>query len=444
MRASTVIYALSMSLMALAAPVKRVSDNTKTAFQFAHVLEQLETQFYAQALKAFQASDFTTAGFNNPQLVVDQLTFIANDEATHTTVLEQSILALGAQPISDCSFDFSSVLKDLTTTINVARLVEHVGVAAYLGAAALIDDTELLTAAASILTVEARHSTIHNLLAGGTSVPSAFDLALSPQQVLAIAGPFISGCTLPITANAVLSATNTGPVTVGTQLQLASPALNDTSAAANFTCQMMVGGAQASIAQPLNNCIVPDGIDGLVFVYVTKTNQPLLNDLTVQFQADIVAGPLGVFIDTKSDLLAELISSKAIGGNPAFVSNGGSGGGSGGNDTSSTPPPPPSSGSPSNPSSDPTTTTATDSNGGASTFTATSTIPASVASSILASATASSSAPATTQTGTPGTANLVTGDVSGAIVIGWSEIPAVPTATAPARRSVKLSRKNRL
>lgn len=62
--------------------------------EFAHVLEQLETQFYAQALKAFQASDFTTAGFNNPQLVVDQLTFIANDEATHTTVLEVRLLPL--------------------------------------------------------------------------------------------------------------------------------------------------------------------------------------------------------------------------------------------------------------------------------------------------------------------------------------------------------------
>lgn len=56
------------------------------------MLEQLETQFYAQALKAFQASDFTTAGFNNPQLVVDQLTFIANDEATHTTVLEVCLI----------------------------------------------------------------------------------------------------------------------------------------------------------------------------------------------------------------------------------------------------------------------------------------------------------------------------------------------------------------
>lgn len=56
--------------------------------EFAHVLEQLETQFYAEALKKFQPSDFTTAGFNDPQLVADQLVVIAADESTHTTVLE--------------------------------------------------------------------------------------------------------------------------------------------------------------------------------------------------------------------------------------------------------------------------------------------------------------------------------------------------------------------
>ena len=86
----------------------------------------------------------------------------------------------------------------MKTTVNVARLVENVGVSAYLGAATLVEDPELLVDAASILTIEARHQTIHNLLAGGTSIPYAFDVALSPQQVLAIAGPFISGCDLGV------------------------------------------------------------------------------------------------------------------------------------------------------------------------------------------------------------------------------------------------------
>lgn len=75
-----------------------------------------------------------------------------------------------------------------------ARIVETVGVGAYLGAATLLDDPVLLDSAASILTVEARHQTILNLLSpGGTAIPSAFDLALTPSEVLALAGPFFDG-----------------------------------------------------------------------------------------------------------------------------------------------------------------------------------------------------------------------------------------------------------
>ena len=112
MRAFATVCSLTVFVSALAAPVRRAaSNNTVLALreftvslvvikevtagrssEFAHVLEQLETQFYAQALKKFQPSDFTSAGFNDPQLVVDQLTAIAGDEATHTTVLEVATL----------------------------------------------------------------------------------------------------------------------------------------------------------------------------------------------------------------------------------------------------------------------------------------------------------------------------------------------------------------
>ncbi len=74
-----------------------------------------------------------------------------------------------------------------------ARVVENLGVSAYLGAAHLIDDPVLLTAAGSILTVEARHQTILNVLNNGASIPQAFDIAFLPNEVLAIAGAFISG-----------------------------------------------------------------------------------------------------------------------------------------------------------------------------------------------------------------------------------------------------------
>jgi len=137
-----------------------------------------------------------------------------------------------------------------------ARVVEAVGVGAYLGAAPLLTDPVLLTSAGSILTVEARHQTVLNILSGtGTAVPAAFDIALTPPEVLALAGPFIDGpCDLGVprgflryyflfffcfvflmilaSANTPLSITNTGVVGPGTKLTFSTTALtssNDTS-----------------------------------------------------------------------------------------------------------------------------------------------------------------------------------------------------------------------
>lgn len=108
----------------------------------------------------------------------------------------------------------------------VARLVENVGVTAYLGAAHLLNEPVLLTTAGSILTAEARHQTILNVLNSGTAIPQAFDFAFTPSEVLALARPFISGCDLGIPANKPLTITNTGTVGVGTLLTFSSPAIN--------------------------------------------------------------------------------------------------------------------------------------------------------------------------------------------------------------------------
>lgn len=58
----------------------------------------------------------------------------------------------------------------------------------------LVSDPSLLTAAGSILTVEARHQSFLNLLSGGTFEAQSFDLAFSPAQVLALVGGFLQGC----------------------------------------------------------------------------------------------------------------------------------------------------------------------------------------------------------------------------------------------------------
>jgi hypothetical protein len=111
---------------------------------------------------------------------------------------QEIIVAFGETPLSTCQFDFSSVLVDVSTMVSFARVVENVGVGAYLGAAHLINDPRVLSSAASILTIEARHQTMLNIFESGSAIPQSFDIPLAPPEVLAIAGSFISGCDLGI------------------------------------------------------------------------------------------------------------------------------------------------------------------------------------------------------------------------------------------------------
>jgi len=65
---------------------------TRAAFnhsaEFADVLEQLESEFYKQALAKFKDNDFAAAGFSSSQVATEQLSIIQCDEATHSTVLQ--------------------------------------------------------------------------------------------------------------------------------------------------------------------------------------------------------------------------------------------------------------------------------------------------------------------------------------------------------------------
>jgi hypothetical protein len=221
---------------------------------------------------------------------------------------------------------------------------------------------------------------------------------MSPSEVLAIAGPFISGCDIGIPANPSLAVTNTGAIGPGTKLEFKSDAI--TGDTAGLFCQMTIGGATFSIPLPLNECVVPD-INGPVLIHVTSDGNPLANSVVDRATTQLVAGPLLTFIDTKPQALS-------------LVSKSGSGGSSG--PGGSVPPvgnePPPT------PDSDETSTTQT--------------ITPGEASSIIAGATSSSAASGPVPTNAPpaGNAssapplspkpNLETGP-SGAIdVNGWT------------------------
>jgi hypothetical protein len=308
---STSILLLSATF-ALAAPTRFIGKRAASdilVFKFAHVLEQFEAAFYAAALAKFKPEDFTAAGFVDVGLAVEQFTAIGASESTHATVLEAALKSFGETPITGCTFNFDAALKDVATMAATARVVEDTGVAAYLGGATLLTDPILLTSAGAIATVEARHSGVLNILSGtGSAIPSPFDLVMTPSEVLAIAGPFISGCDVGIPANVPLAVTNTGAIGPGTKLEFQSEAITDKT---NLFCQMTTGGASFSISLPIDNCVVPDGIDGPVLIHITKGETPLVNNVRDRATTEQVAGPLLTFIDTKRQALSQLAKGAA-------------------------------------------------------------------------------------------------------------------------------------
>lgn len=77
-----------MSHPSLCTTLAATDTRTFVHIEFAGVLEDLETQFYSQALSKFQASDFTAAGFSDPNLPIQQFTAIGGDESTHLTTIQ--------------------------------------------------------------------------------------------------------------------------------------------------------------------------------------------------------------------------------------------------------------------------------------------------------------------------------------------------------------------
>ncbi|BGP41886.1 hypothetical protein JCM10449v2_005880 [Rhodotorula kratochvilovae] len=290
-----------------------------TVLQLAFVLENLEAKFYQQALDKFSLEVMVEAGLSHFQaaIVIEQVTAIQIDEATHVTVLADTLVALGAEPFTGCGFNFDAALTDPMTFLSTARVLEAAGVSAYLGAAHLLTDPSLLLAASSIVTLEARHQSLLNVLNGGSYNPQAFDLPLMPQGVLALAGGFLDGCDageLGLIANEALTivdeATQAGRFVPGSKLSFSTIVDIDISV---LTCQILIGGQPIALTFPAAKCAIPAGVDGPVAVYLTNSSTPLATNVVIQAQASIVAGPGLIFVDAQVSVLAAVLSPLAGG-----------------------------------------------------------------------------------------------------------------------------------
>lgn len=82
---------------------------------------------------------------------------------------------------------------------------------------------------------------------------------------------------------------------------------------------MLVGGLPCTISLPLSQCVVPQGINGPVALWITSDSQPLVNDPINRATDKLVAGPTIAFIDTVPQILGQL--ARTLGGSPPNVTS---------------------------------------------------------------------------------------------------------------------------
>jgi rubrerythrin len=149
---------------------------------YALTLEHLEYAFYRDGLANFTAENFWDD-------VYDNLLDVRDHEGAHVDALVSTIESLGGTPVQEATYEFG--YQNPAGFLAVAAALENTGVSAYDGAGAALENPDLLTAAGTIVAVEARHAAYLNLLVDEEPFPAAFETPLTPDEVLAIAGPFI-------------------------------------------------------------------------------------------------------------------------------------------------------------------------------------------------------------------------------------------------------------
>jgi hypothetical protein len=131
---------------------------------FALTLEYLERAFYNEATAKGKIHGAKTKTF---------LKVVTHDERKHVSFLKA---ALGSKAVKEPKFDFMGIPEDEAKFTATAYVLENTGVKAYLGQAGNIKKAEYLLAAASIVTIEARHAgAIGSIIGKAINANGAFD-----------------------------------------------------------------------------------------------------------------------------------------------------------------------------------------------------------------------------------------------------------------------------
>jgi hypothetical protein len=169
---------------AAGAPPSTFGKGDIAILNYALTLEYLERAFYNEATAAGKVKDAKTLAF---------LKITTRDERAHVAFL---VKALGSKAVKEPTFNFQGIPSDEKKFTATAYVLENTGVHAYLGQVGNIKTPAYLAAAASIMTIEARHSgAIGSIIGESISPNGPFDNGYTAAKVLAAvkATGFITG-----------------------------------------------------------------------------------------------------------------------------------------------------------------------------------------------------------------------------------------------------------
>ncbi|KAK6397186.1 hypothetical protein LTR65_007686 [Meristemomyces frigidus] len=246
-----------------------------------------------EGLANFTESAFASAGFD--ATFYQNIQTISAHETAHVQFLTTALQSVGEAPTEECTYAFG--ITTVAQFVATASILEGVGTSAYLGAAKQISSKAILTAAGSVLTIEARHSAYLRASLSQSPFPQAQEDALTPDEVHTMAHGFIVSCpagnpTFPVKAFPALSVTTTGTITSGQVIgvKTANYVLAPEDAKAHlYTAFMTAAGADWALLTPSGDGMnfqvtVPAGVNGQSYLLITNCN-------TTVTDQTVVAGP---------------------------------------------------------------------------------------------------------------------------------------------------------
>lgn len=295
-----------------ASPITKraLSDNDINTLQLAHYLELLELNLYTGGCNNFTDDQYTATGF--PAGFRENVCVIASHEAIHATALASILEANGVTPLPQCTYTFH--YSDPKSFVSLANMVTTVGIGAYLGGSELLVDSPVLEeAAASILTVEARHDAYLRTGIGASPFPSPYDTGLSALWAFNLAQMFVVSCPQQLPLTVLPKLTLTGPTPpVNLQPPTAAGTVLSFSwdpstffVAVDPNAPLYIAMVNQNVSAPIFEEVtktgtgsgtvpVPAGANGTAFACLTTFSGGLTLDQLTQFGT--LAGPVEVVL----------------------------------------------------------------------------------------------------------------------------------------------------